>query len=179
MSRMKQVQVEQASGLVRNLFGKVEKSLGLIPNMFRCMANSVMGFDGFLKLNASLMSGKLGGRLQKLVILATSEFNGCEYCAAAHTKMAQDGNLLSSQECLDARRFVASDPKEASLLKFVSQVLETRGQVSDEDLSALREKGFGDEEIVEILGTMALATYTNYISSVGHPDLDFPEVPVL
>jgi len=57
MPRMRQIEVEQASGLVRNLFGKVEKSLGLIPNMFRCMANSTMGFDGFLKLNASLMAG--------------------------------------------------------------------------------------------------------------------------
>jgi len=176
---MKQIETEQASGLVRNLFGKVEKGLGLIPNMFRCMANSTMGFDGFLKLNASLGSGKLGGRLQKLVILATSEYNGCEYCVAAHTKMALDGNLLTAQECLDARRFVATDPGEGALLRFVSRVLETKGEVTDGDLEALRDKGFGDEEMVEILGTMALATYTNYISSVGHPDLDFPEPPAL
>lgn len=179
MSRIRQIEVGGASGLVRNLFAKVEKSLGLIPNMFRCMANSTMGFDGFLKLNASLMSGKLGGRLQKLIILATSEFNGCEYCVAAHTKMAQDGNLLMAQECLDARRFVATDPKEVVLLKFVRRVLETKGKVADEDLEALGDRGFGDEEIVEILGTMALSTYTNYISSVGHPDLDFPEPPAL
>jgi uncharacterized peroxidase-related enzyme len=177
MPRMRQIEVEQASGLVRNLFGKVEKSLGLIPNMFRCMANSTMGFDGFLKLNASLMAGKLGGRLQKLVILATSEFNGCEYCVAAHTKMAQDGNLLTDQECLDARRFQAADPREAAILGFVRHVLETKGKVTDGDLAALRNKGFEDEEMVEILGTMALATYTNYISSVGQPDLDFPEAP--
>jgi len=175
MSRMKQIEAQAASGLVRNLFGKVEQSLGLIPNMFRCMANSTMGFDGFLKLNASLGAGKLGGRLQKLIILATSEFNGCEYCVAAHTKMGQDGNLLTAQECRDARRFVAADPREAALLKFVNRVLETKGKVADEDLKALRDKGIGDEEVVEILGTMALATYTNYISSVGHPDLDFPE----
>ena len=32
-------------------------------------------------------------------------------------------------------------------------------------------------EIVEILGTMSLITFANYISNLAEPVLDFPEVP--
>ena len=177
MSRVKQIEIEQASGLVRNLFGKVEQGLGVIPNMFRCMANSAMAFDGFLKMKASLGAGQLDARLQKLLTLATSEYNGCEYCVAANTKMSVDSGTLTAQECLDARRFVATDPGEAALLAFVKRVLETRGKVSDGDLAVLRGWGFEDEGIVEILAGIVMTTMTNYMSSVGEPDLDFPEAP--
>jgi uncharacterized peroxidase-related enzyme len=179
MPRINCVDGAQASSPVRDLFAKVEKTLGMIPNMFRHLANSTMGFDGFLKLKASLADGKLGGRLQMLITLATAEFNGCRYCVAANTKMGQDNDLLTAQECLDARRFEAADPREAALLKFVQCVLETSGEVASVDLKSLRNNGFGDEETVEILGTMVLTTYTNYVSNVAHPDMDFPPVPIL
>lgn len=179
MPRIKYVDGEQASSPVRNLFAEVEKTLGMIPNMFRHLANSTMGFDGYLKLKASLAGGKLGGRLQMLVTLATSEFNDSRYCVAANTKMGQDNDLLTAQECLDACRFEAAEPREAALLKFVQCVLETSGDVASVDLKSLRDNGFGDEEIVEILGTIALTTYTNYVSNVAHPDLDFPPIPIL
>jgi uncharacterized peroxidase-related enzyme len=179
MSRLKQIEIEQASGLVRNLFGKVQQGLGVIPNMFRCMANSAMAFDGFMKMKASLGAGQLDVRLQKLLTLATSEFNGCEYCVAANTKMSVDGGQLTAEECLDARRFVAADPGEAALLAFVKRVLETRGKISDGDLTALRDRGYQDEDIVEILAGIVITTMTNYMSSVAEPDLDFPEAPTV
>jgi uncharacterized peroxidase-related enzyme len=177
VSRIQQVEIEGADALVRNLFGKVEQGLGVIPNMFRCMANSTMAFDGFMKMKASLGAGKLSARLQKLLTLATSEFNGCEYCVAANTKMSVDSGQLTPEECLDARRFVAQDPGEGILLTFVKRVLETKGKVSVGDLADLRDRGFEDEEIVEILAGIVITTLTNYMSSVGQPDLDFPEAP--
>jgi uncharacterized peroxidase-related enzyme len=179
MSRVRQIEVGQASGLVKNLFSKVSQGLGVIPNMFRCLANSTMAFDGFRKMKASLGAGKLSPRLQKILTLATSEYNGCGYCVAANTKMSVDAGSLTAQECLDARRFMAEEPREAALLNFVRRVLETRGKVSDADLVALRGQDFDDEDIVEILAGIIITTLTNYMSSVGQPDLDFPEVPAV
>ena len=56
---------------------------------------------------------------------------------------------------------------------------ETVGKVNDEDIQTVRNAGFGDVEIVEILGTMALITFANYVGNVGEPELNFPEVPKL
>ena len=36
-----------------------------------------------------------------------------------------------------------------------------------------------DEEIVEVVGTVALATLSNYVAGVAQPDLDFKDAPEL
>lgn len=177
MPRLRQLDPEQADSWTRKLFKKVEESLGVVPNMFKCMGNSGMALDGFLGFNASLGAGKLGPKYMKMVILATSELNGCGYCASAHTQMAKNADLLTDEECLNTRRLVGVDERSQAMLNFVKRVFEAKGRVDDEDLQALKEKGFVDEEIVEILGTMALITFANYVSNVGKPDLDFPPTP--
>lgn len=179
MPRIKQVNRNEVDAWTRKLLGKVEESLGLVPNMFRCMGNSDVTLDGFLSLNASLSAGRLGGKNIKCVILATSELNGCEYCASAHTQMAKDAGLLTDEECVNARRCIGSDEKSQAMLSFVKRVLETKGKVSDQDVKVLAQEGFTDGEIVEILATMALATLANYVSNVGEPELDFPSAPAL
>lgn len=177
MSRIKQINPEEASSYIRKLFKKLKASYGTIPNMFRCMGNSEMALDGFLSMNASLGAGDLGPKFMKMVILATSELNNCEYCAAAHSQIAKDAGLLNDEECLNARKLIGSNPKSDALLKFTGRVFETRGKVTDDDLKAIRDVGFDDGEIVEIVATMALISFANFTSNVGKPDLDFPEVP--
>ncbi len=85
--------------------------------------------------------------------------------------------LLTPEQSLDARRLRGIDDKSSSALTFVKKVWETKGKVSDADLKAVRDAGFGDAEIMEILGVMALATLANYVSNVAEIDLDFPEAP--
>ncbi len=177
MPRIKQLDAEQQKGWTGRLFKKVKESMGLVPNMFACMGNSSMAFEGFLTLNGNLGAGKLGAKLIKQIILATSELNGCEYCVSAHTQMALDANLLTTEECFNARRLIGTDGKSTSALKFVGNVHTTKGKIDDADIQSLRDNGFQDEEIVEILATMSLATFANYVSNVGEPELDFPEAP--
>jgi uncharacterized peroxidase-related enzyme len=179
MPRIKQLDAEQTKGWTGRLFRKVSESLGLVPNMFACMGNSAMALEGFLTLNGNLGAGKLGGKLIKQIILATSELNGCEYCVSAHTQMAKDAVLLDDEECLSARKLMGTDDKSTAALKFVGKVHEAKGKVDDQAIQTLRNNGFQDEEIVEILATMALATFANYISNVGEPELDYPEVPTI
>jgi alkylhydroperoxidase family enzyme len=50
------------------------------------------------------------------------------------------------------------------------------GKVTDDDLASVRNAGYDDQEIVEMIGSVALITFANYVSNVGQPDLDFPEL---
>ena len=47
------------------------------------------------------------------------------------------------------------------------------------ELNAVREAGFGDEEIVELIGQVAMNVWTNFIGKAGQIDIDFPEVALL
>jgi uncharacterized peroxidase-related enzyme len=177
VARLNMLDPETTKGWNGRLLKKVAESLGAVPNMFKAMGNSAMALDGFLTLNGNLGQGKLGGDLIKMIILATSELNGCEYCVSAHTQMAKDANLLTEEQCLAARRLEGTDDRSTAVLKFVKSVWDTKGKVDDAAVKAVRDAGLGDEEIVEVLGVMALSTNANYVSNVGELDMDFPEAP--
>jgi len=177
MARLNVLDPETTKGWTGRLLKKVQEGLGVVPNMFKAMGNSAWTLEGFLTLNGNLGQGELGAVLVKTIILATSELNGCEYCVSAHTEMARNSDLLTPEQSLDARRLKGIDDKSTAALTFVKRAWDTKGKVSDADLKAVRDAGFGDTEIVEILGVMALATLANYVSNVGELDMDFPEAP--
>ncbi len=177
MPRIKQITDAEASNWMKKLFGKVEAGLGVMPTLFRCMANSESIFEGFLGLNGSFANAKIDPKYSKMVILRTSQLNHCEYCVCAHTQMAKDAKLLDDEQCLNARKGIGIDDKSTYMLKFVDKIHKTAGFVSDEELAEMKKHGFNDGEIVEIIGAMSLATMTNYLSHVGEPDIDFPKVP--
>lgn len=176
MPRIKQLGLDEAQSWTKKLYKRVEESLGVVPNMFKCMGNSDVGLDGFLALNAGVNSGKLGPKNVKMIILLTSQLNDCEYCVAAHTQMALDSGLLTKEDCVNARKAIGSDEKTTKMLEFAKKVKLNNGRVSEEDLASVRKAGFDDQEIIEMIGSIALITFANYVSNVGQPDLDFPEL---
>lgn len=175
MARLNYVEPEDADAFTRRLFERI----GMVPSLYCVMANSSTLFDGFIKLTACLDAAKLDKRLREMVYLLTSQINGCEYCLASHTSTAVEHGVLTLNETLDARRGRSQDPKTDSLLKFAREVVERRGHVSDETFQAVKEAGFSDDEIVEAIGTIALATLSNYIAIVGQPELDYLDAPPL
>jgi alkylhydroperoxidase family enzyme len=54
-----------------------------------------------------------------------------------------------------------------------------RGHVSDEDLQALRDEGFSDGDITEVVANVALNIFTNYFNHVADPEIDFPQAECL
>ena len=70
----------------------------------------------------------------------------------------------------------SSDKKTQAALTFASQLVEKRGGVSEADLKAVRDAGFSDEEVVEILAHVALNTFTNYFNEAFKTEIDFPVV---
>jgi hypothetical protein len=59
-------------------------------------------------------------------------------------------------------------------LRFTQAVVLQRGNVRDEALQAVRQAGFSDADIIEIVANIALNIFTNYLNLVSNPELDFP-----
>ena len=80
---------------------------------------------------------------------------------------------------LGGRVGVAADGKTDALLHFARKLVETRGQVSDGDVDAVRQAGFTDGEIAEAVAGVALNIFTNYFNHVAATDIDFPKADAL
>jgi uncharacterized peroxidase-related enzyme len=88
--------------------------------------------------------------------LAVSEVNGCNYCLTVHSFTAEHMAKLPADEIILARKGHASDPKRDAALQFARKIIETRGKVSDADLKAVRDAGYTDANVMEIVALVAM-----------------------
>ena len=81
---------------------------------------------------------------------------------------------MSQEEIERAQRFESEDEQRAAALRFAWEVVETRGQPSDEALDQVRSAGYTEEQIIEMVATIALASFTNYMNDFMGTEVDFP-----
>jgi uncharacterized peroxidase-related enzyme len=173
MSRLNQITPESTTGKARELLDTVKGRLGLVPNMTRAMANAPAVLNGYLQLNGSLGQGALPAKTREQIALAVAQVNGCDYCLAAHTAIGKMTGLTSDQ-IRDSRHGTSVDPRTDAVIRFARIVVETKGRVSNGDLQAVREAGFNDGDIAEVVAHVALNVFTNYFNQVADTDIDFP-----
>ena len=65
------------------------------------------------------------------------------------------------------------------MLRFARAVLEKKGVVEDAEVAAVREAGYGDAEIAEVVAHVGLNVFTNYFNNVAGTTIDFPKAPAL
>lgn len=174
MPRLNVIAPKHATGPLKETYDSITKKMGKVVNIFQGMANSPSALNAYLSMSAALAEGELSPQDRELVYLAVSESNGCNYCVSAHTMIATKQAGLSECDTLAARRFDSTDNKRAALLTFVSKVIATKGFVSDEDLAHVQVAGYTDGQIIEAIGYIGLATFSNLFIHVHGTLLDFP-----
>lgn len=83
---------------------------------------------------------------------------------------------MSCDDIALARAGSSIDPKRAAVARFAQQVVESRGQVSDADLAAVRGAGYTDPQILAIVTVAVQVLLTNFINNVNQTDIDIPAV---
>ncbi|TPL89996.1 peroxidase-related enzyme [Mesorhizobium sp. B2-3-13] len=158
------------------LLQAVEKQLGVVPNLFRMVANRPAALEGYLGMMGALAKGRLPAATRERIALAIAEINGCNYCLSAHTYLGKTLARLDAAEMIANRHGCSTDPKAAAAVRFAARVAQSRGDVGQEDLAAVRLAGYDDGEIIEIVQHVALNVWTNYINEVAQTEIDFPVV---
>jgi uncharacterized peroxidase-related enzyme len=151
------------------------KNIGFTPNMMATFALSPIAFNAWATLFGSL-SKVLDVKTRDSIGLAVSEVNGCNYCLTVHSFTAEHMAKLPPNEIILARKGHASDPKRDAAIQFARKVIETRGKVSDTDLKTVRDVGYTDANIMEIVSLVAMYSLTNFFNNVFDPEQDFPAV---
>jgi uncharacterized peroxidase-related enzyme len=171
--------IDAAPEASRPLLEAVKKQIGSVPNLFRIVANSPAALEGYLGLNGALAKGKLAPATRERIALAVAEVNGCGYCLAAHTYIGKNVAKLDSTEIAANRHGSSTDAKAAVAVRFAAAIARKRGAVDADELIAVRDAGYSDAEIVEIVAHVALNTLTNYVNEVLATEIDFPVVETL
>jgi uncharacterized peroxidase-related enzyme len=154
----------------------VQQLLGSVPNLFRMVSISPAALAGYLGMFGALGKGKLPAATHERIALAAAEFNGCDYCLSAHAWLGKNMARLDEAEMAANRGGGSNDARANAAVRFARAVMERRGHVSDAECQAVREAGYDDAEVIEIVQHVALNTWTNYMNSVARTTIDFPVV---
>jgi len=174
MQRLQSVNPELAQGRTKELLDAVQQAFGVIPNTAKVMANSPAVLDSFLAFSTAMSDARIGAKLHNQVKLNTSETNSCDYCTSILSAVAPTAGL-SADDILAGRTGDSEDRRIKAALAFANDVLEHRGKVSDEQIATVRAAGFGDGEIVEIVTSVVLGCFTNFLNNVADTELDIPQ----
>lgn len=168
--------IEDAPGAAQPLLQAVKKQLGVVPNMFRLIANSPAALESYLDLSGALNRGSLPAPTRERIALAVAEINSCTYCLSAHTYLGKHLAKLDEAEMIANRNGVSNDPKADAAVRFAVKVVREHGHVGEADIAAVKSAGYDDGQVIEIVLHVALNTWTNYINEVAKTDVDFPLV---
>jgi uncharacterized peroxidase-related enzyme len=175
MARSTALKPDQVPAESRPTLDAFTKNIGFTPNMMATFAQSHVAFNAWAGLLGSL-SKALDVKTRDSIGLAVSEVNGCNYCLTVHSFTAERMARLPAEEIKLARKGHATDPKRDAAVQFARQVIETRGHVGEAALKAVREAGFTDANIMEIVALVAMYSLTNFFNNVFDPEMDFPAV---
>ena len=175
MSHVPLIEATQTTADRAALLSQIQQAFGTVPNMFRAVANSPAALRSMWGSFGALGGGTLPAKLGEQIAVAVADRNHCGYCLAAHTALGRKAGA-SAEEMTAAQAGQAADPKTDEALRFALKLVEQRGQVSGDDVRRLREVGFADEGVVEIVAHVALNLFTNYVNVALNVPLDFPSV---
>jgi alkylhydroperoxidase family enzyme len=139
---------------------------GQLPNFIGVLAGSPAVLRAYARFRSELRNGALSYATQQRIALAVAEFQGSEYGLSTLQRTARDCGLGLDEIAL-AREFDSHDEREAALLRFVKALLEAEGAPPRHKHEEALEAGWADEQILEAIAHVALATFGNLVTRAG------------
>jgi uncharacterized peroxidase-related enzyme len=175
MSRINTIERETANAEQTELLDAIKGQLGMVPNFLKVFANSPAALRAFLGLHSIAGEGSLDAQTRERIALAIAQQNACEYCVSAHTAIGGKAGLNRAE--IEANRAGTSqDAKAAAAVKFARALVEHSGEVTTAELLAVRNAGYSESDIVEIITHVGMNVLTNLVGKASRVEIDFPKV---
>ena len=144
---------------------------GQLPNFIGVLAGSPATLRAFARLRSELRHGALPWATQQRIALAVAEHQGSDYALSTLQRTAREAGLGLDEIAL-AREFDSRDEREAVLLRYVKGLLETEGPPPVHLHEEAREGDWSDEQILEAVAHVALASFGNLVTRAGDVPVD-------
>jgi uncharacterized peroxidase-related enzyme len=175
MSRLAIPALDDVPAASKPTLDAVHKQLGVVPTMFRLIATSPAALQGFAANNGALTK-TLDVKTRERIALAVAQVDGCDYCLSAHTYLGLNLAKITPEDVALNRKGQSGDTKADAAVRFATKVVRERGHVTDADIKAVRDAGFSDGQIVDIIAVVAENIFTNLLNVVAETDIDLPVV---
>ena len=167
---------ETAEGVAAGILAGARNELGFVPNMYAAMANFPAVLEHYTASYAAFRD-TAGFTLaeQETVFLTISQANGCKYCIAADSMLADTISGVP-KDALDALRKggTPADIRLGALSDFVRRMTLLRGAVEKDDVDRFLAAGFTNQHVFGVIFAIASKTFSNYTNHLVGAEVDTP-----
>ncbi|MEO7910164.1 MAG: peroxidase-related enzyme [Roseiflexaceae bacterium] len=154
---------------IQAMFANMRAKPGFVPNVYQAYSLRPQQLRGFIALYDAIMTEDSGltKAEREMIAVAVSAQNHCFYCLTSHGAVLR---IRAKDEVLAdtiAANYRAADltPRQRAMLDLAVKVTGDSAAIADQDLAVLRDYGFTDEDIMDIIQTAALFNYSNRVAS--------------
>ncbi len=152
----------------QKIFEEIKKAAGEVPAPYRAFGNSAHILQAnWNKTKRVLSEGNLDFQLKESIALAVSAENGCHFCVHIHRARLEKMGV----SVLEIDKIEKSDSKDQSLktiLKFTTQGTKDPAKLNKDDFNNIKNLGYSESDILEILTVMEMFTgYNKIIIALG------------
>ncbi len=176
MSRITVQSIESAPEASRPYLERAKAKNGFVPNLLGVLANAPSAIETYLTVTEINSRTSFSLAEREVVQITAATNHGCSFCVAGHTAIAyKQGNL--PQELVEAlrRQTPLPDAKLEALAAFTRAVIRRKGAVTADELDAFKAAGYGEQQVIEAILGVALATLCNFSNVLADTELN-PEL---
>ena len=160
---------EDAPEGVQALYEKANEKLGFVPNVLRVYALRPRHLELWNTFYDDLMRGEsaLTRQQREMIAVVVSTVNRCHYCMVSHSAFLRKltGDPLLVEQLRTNYAYADIAPRERAMLDFAVKLTERSSACTEEDVEALREVGWTDEDVMDIAEVAAMFNFTNRLAS--------------
>ena len=169
--------LETAPEASKPLLENSQKAFGRLPGLHKVMAESPQVLEGYQVLHKLFADTEFTAEELTVVWQTINVEHECHYCVPAHTGIAK--RMKVSDEISNALRDETPlpDAKLEALRRFTFQMLRARGRVTETQMQAFFDAGYGHRAVLDIILGLSQKVMSNYINHVAETPLDEPVKP--
>lgn len=150
---------------------EVQEKSGFVPNVFLALAHRPAEWRAFFAYHDALMDkdGGLTKAEREMIVVATSNANGCQYCVVAHgaiLRIRAKNPLIADQVAINYRKADIT-PRQKAMLDFAMKVALDSANVGEADYEVLQGHGFTDDDIWDIAAISGFFGLSNRLANMS------------
>jgi uncharacterized peroxidase-related enzyme len=161
---LKEIERRPAEGMMKIAFDKLHGAGQTVPEILHLYRFKKRNTDHLVRFTEEVMRGPspLSRGLRELIGGFISRRNQCGFCSCAHVAVAAQllGQDLVDEVLLDLESS-RLDPPHKELFRYLGKLADNPAQVSELDISQLKEAGWTEEAIYDALTVASLFKFYN------------------
>jgi uncharacterized peroxidase-related enzyme len=150
---------------IQAYFAKCAEKLGFVPNVLKAFTLRPRKLRAFIDYSDELMRGDSGlSKLEReMIAVVVSSANHCHYCLIAHGWAVRrlSGDPVLAETLVTNYRAAKLPARQRLMLDFAWKLTLTPNDIGNKDRERLREAGFTEEDIFDIVDVAAFFNMSN------------------